>query len=179
MFSHKSGILSYPDTSPAKRPELPFRVTSLTWLIVLLFLAQPLIIGCTAVGYGIGQSADDRLAKMEEVADLGQLQKGDRIYLVVQGHHQYRGKIVRIQLGDFISVKFQNPRYHREGHVLPRTTWEVETVNWDQIQEIYIIHVRPNHRIAGAVVGLLLDTAVVMFFLTMRQVGKAIESMGA
>jgi len=153
----------------------------ITHLIALLLLLQPILSGCAAAGYAIGEEKDIREAKPEPLSSLDGLKKEDILVVEVCDGGLYPGTLVEMRKGQSLTIRISRrlrPPLTDPDVLRPIRRGGEYEIPWADLVVVSVIHAENRHRLGMMATGFLVDVAVISFFVVLKLVGGAYESMG-
>lgn len=124
--------------------------------VFLIFIAV-LYVGCTAIGYVVGDAIDEKHARSESVMlspDSCGCEKGARIKLFLVSGDSLTGRVKEVKSGEFLRVmtRFPEPVSFDSG--------KVEQVAWADIQSLEVVEKSFTWRPILLSTGILIDVAI-------------------
>lgn len=149
---------------------------SRTVLLVTSFSALTYLVGCTALGYVIGDAIDQHHAKSVAVdlaADSCTCEKGDRVTLVLVSGDSLTGIVRQIYPGKLLTLitRFPEPITYKPE--------QVEEIPWADIRSLVIMQKPATWQAILTPVGALVDFSVYMIIRALSAAFAAISSTGA
>jgi len=138
------------------------------YFLIFLLLSQS---GCTAVGHISGKDIDVKKPKKTSIKNYEDLRVGDLVELSLRDDSVLLGKISKVDVQKFVGITRLDTNPSQDGY------WEVEVYEWNEVKNIRKIEERETFQIVLTLLGLGIDLAIVLYFVTMWMTGAAVSGL--